>query len=419
MVSVHGDPAIDVGGEEAGGQNVYVRQVGETLAQIGWQVDMFTRKVHGEQPEIVQHHPRCRTVRLVAGSQDFVPRDQIFDDLPEFVAQVLDFQRQQPYDYALVHSNYWLSGWVGLQLKQKLGIPQVHTYHSLGAIKYRNVENIPLIATTRLAVEKACLDIADRVVATSPQEKNDMKRLVSEQGRIEIIPCGTDVERFGQFSRAAARAHLGIDPQRQVIFYVGRFDPRKGIEILVRAVAHAQARKTGNLILVIGGGSRPGRTDGLERERIESLVNDLGLADLTQFPGRISEADLPAYYAAADVSVVPSYYEPFGLVAIEAMASGTPVIASDVGGLQYTVIPEQTGLLVPPRAVESLAAAIDRVLTDEGWRLQLGQAAQARVRTYFSWQGVAQQLSGLYARLLALDSQDMPAHSTEADVKLY
>ncbi len=135
-------------------------------------------------------------------------------------------------------------------------------------------------------------------------------------------------------------------------------------------------------------------------DRIEALVEDLGLSELTLFPGRIADADLPAYYAAADVSVVPSYYEPFGLVAIEAMASGTSVIASDVGGLQYTVVSEQTGLLVPPRSWERLAAALDRLLTDEAWRLQLGQAAQARVRKHFSWQGVAQQLNHLYERVL-------------------
>ncbi len=262
LISVHGDPAIDIGGEEAGGQNVYVRQLGEALAQQGWQVDMLTRKVDLDQPDQVHHGVGCRTVRFVAGPQSFIPRDQIFDYLPEFVAQVLAFQRRQPWNYALVHSNYWLSGWVGMQLKQALTIPQVHTYHSLGAIKYRNSQDIPMIATTRLAVEKDCLETVDRVVATSPQEENHMRMLVSQQGSIEVIPCGTDVKRFGQLSRAAARSHLGLDPEQHIIFYVGRFDPRKGIEVLVRAVAASQARQTDNLMLIIGGGSRSHRSLG-------------------------------------------------------------------------------------------------------------------------------------------------------------
>jgi D-inositol-3-phosphate glycosyltransferase len=405
LISVHGDPAIEIGKEEAGGQNVYVRQVGEALARQGWQVDMFTRQSSRNQPAIVEHSPNCRTIRLVAGPEDFVPRDEIFEYLPQFVQRFLEFQKESGIQYSLVHTNYWLSSWVGMELKKHQPLKQVHTYHSLGAVKYKSVSTIPLIASTRLAVEKTCLETAERIVATSPQEQEHMRSLVSTRGNVDIIPCGTDIERFGSISQQAARERLGIDPDAKVVFYVGRFDPRKGIETLVRAVGRSQLRQQTNLQLIIGGGSRPGQSDGIERERIESIVNELGLRDITHFPGRLGDETLPAYYAAADVCVVPSHYEPFGLVAIEAMASGTPVIASDVGGLQYTVIPEETGLLAPPQDDAAFATAIDRILADATWRNQLGVAARQRVEDYFSWQGVAAQLGKLYEKLLTQPSE--------------
>lgn len=399
LVSVHGDPAVKIGKEEAGGQNVYVRCVGEALANQGWTVDMFTRRTDPDQAEIVEHSPNCRTIRLTAGPQDFIPRDEIFECLPTFVDELLKFQDRFEVRYPVVHTNYWLSGWVGLELRRRQPVKLVHTYHSLGVVKYQSASTVPMIARTRLAIEKACLEQMDRVVATSPQEQEHMRSLVSTKGNVDVIPCATDVERYGSLSRAEARQRLGIAPQTKLVFYVGRFDPRKGIETLVRAVDQSKLRDTADLRLIIGGGSRPGRSDGQERDRIEGIVHELGMASFTEFPGRISDADLPAYYAAADVVVVPSHYEPFGLVAIEGMASGTPVVASDVGGLQFTVVPEETGLLAPPKDAQAFAAAIDRILADPQWRDQLGHQARQRVKSMFSWDGVAAQLSDLYHEL--------------------
>lgn len=400
LISVHGDPAIDIGKEEAGGQNVYVRQVGEALAKLGWSVDMFTRRTSPDQSSIVEHRPNCRTIRLTAGPQNFVPRDEIFDYLPEFVQEFTKFQQHSAIRYELVHTNYWLSSWVGMELKRRQPrLQQVHTYHSLGTVKYRNVDNIPAIASTRLEVEKRCLETAERIVATSPQEHEHMRAFVSTRGNVDIIPCGTDIDRFGSIVKHDARKRLGLDPEAKIIFYVGRFDPRKGIETLVRALGQSTLRKTHPLQMIIGGGSRPGQSDGLERDRIERIVAELNLQSITQFAGRISDEDLPVYYAAADVCVVPSHYEPFGLVAIEAMASGTPIVASDVGGLQFTVEASKTGLLAPPRDEAAFAAAIDRILSNPEWRDQLGQMARRRVETYFSWQGVATQLDQLYQEL--------------------
>ena len=409
LISVHGDPAIEIGKEEAGGQNVYVRQVGEALSQLGWQVDMFSRKVSVDQEDIVQHNSRCRTIRLTAGPVEFVPRDNGFKYLPEFVEQLLEFQKQNSIKYELVHTNYWLSSWVGLQLKQIQGSKQVHTYHSLGIVKYNTIENIPLVASQRLAVEKEVLETVERIVATSPQEKQHMRTLVSHQGNIDIIPCGTDIRHFGSVDRQAAREALGIDPQAKVVLYVGRFDPRKGIETLVRAVRESKFYGDKDLKLIIGGGSTPGNSDGRERDRIEGIVNELGMSKFISLPGRLSREVLPTYYGASDVCVVPSHYEPFGLVAVEAMASGTPVIASDVGGLQFTVVNENTGLLVPPQDVAAFSNAIDRILGNPQWRAQLGQSGNRRVMSKFSWDGVASQLDALYTQLLQPVKEKEPA----------
>jgi D-inositol-3-phosphate glycosyltransferase len=399
LISVHGDPAIEIGKEEAGGQNVYVRNVGEALSRQGWQVDMFTRRSQTDQPSVVQHTPHCRTIRLTAGPQEFIPRDDLFGYLPEFIEAFQKFQADSGMRYDLVHTNYWLSSWVGMTLKKLQGVKQIHTYHSLGAVKYQAVTAIPMIAKTRLATEKTCLETAERIVATSPQEREHMRSLVSTQGNIDIIPCGTDIHRFGNVSRSEARQALGLEQDAKIVLYVGRFDRRKGIETLVRAVGQS-ALSDQNLKLIIGGGSRPGQSDGMERDRIEGIVNELGLQDITLFPGRLGIENLHLYYAAADVSVVPSHYEPFGLVAIEAMASGTPVVASDVGGLQFTVIPEVTGLLAPAKDDAAFAEAIDRILADSDWRDQLGQAGRDRVEKMFSWDGVATQLGKLYKQVL-------------------
>lgn len=401
LISVDGDPAIEIGKGEAWGQNVYVREVGHALAQQGWRVDMFTRRSSPDQATIVQHSDNCRTIRLEAGPCEFIGRDYLFDYLGEFVAEFQNFQQQQGFQYAIVHTNYWLSAWVGMELKKHQPLIQVHTYHSLGAVKYRSVRNVPIIAAERLALEKACLENVDRVVATSPQEQKHMRMLVSSNGRTEMIPCGTDVERFGKVDKSTAREHLGIAPDSKMVLYVGRFDQRKGIETLVRAIAKSQFRGKASLQLVIGGSSRPGHSDGVERDRIGKIVADLGLKDCTIFPGHIDDAILPDYYAAADVCVVPSHYEPFGLVAIEAMASRTPVVASNIGGLQFTVVREVTGLLAPPKNEEAFANAIDRILTNPDWGKQLGENGRQRVEIAFSWQSVASRLTQLYTRLLA------------------
>jgi D-inositol-3-phosphate glycosyltransferase len=408
LISEHGDPAAEIGKDAAGGQNVYVRQVGEALAKLGWQVDMFTRKSSPYDPTIVQHSPHCRTIRLTAGPETYIPRDELFQYMPEFVKAFQKFQQKEGTNYPLAHTNYWMSGWVGLQLQRSQNIQLLHTYHSLGAVKYLAVDEIPEIAKTRLEVEKQILEQAQRIVATSPQERDDLRKLVSDLGQIDIVPCGTDIGNFRPISKAEARKQLGIPTKEKVVLYVGRFDKRKGIETLVRATGELRSKleqgeeiDPQHLKLLVVGGSDPLEADGAERRRIEEIVTELDLTANTEFVGMVGHDRLPLYYTAADVCVIPSHYEPFGLVAIEAMACGTPVVASDVGGLKFTVISEETGLLVPAQDVPQFAHAIERILTDDIWTRKIRKQASARVQQNFSWAGVAVQLSDLYRHLLA------------------
>lgn len=392
LISVHGDPATQLGKEGAGGQNLYVRSLGLALAKRGCQVDMFTRRESPDQDAIVELAPGCRTIRLDAGPARFIPRTELFGYLPEFVDSWLSFVKTFGQTYELIHTNYWLSGWVGLQLKSYLGLPQIHTFHSIGAVKYGTMDSFQLISQTRLNVEKRCLEQADCVIATSPQEAITLRQWVSRKGQIRVIPCGINAQHFSSITKPAARQQLGIESNSRLILYVGRFDRRKGIETLVKACA--KLPQPFQLYLV--GGSRNDGSDAGEQQRIRTMVKELGLEAVTTFTGAISQAELPTYYAAADVCVVPSYYEPFGLVAIEAMASGTPVIASDVGGLQHSIVDNETGVLVPPHNEDLLAAAIADVFADpERWRI-LADAGQQRVHSQFSISAVTAQVHQLY-----------------------
>lgn len=400
LISFHADPSADIGMESAGGQNVYVLEIGKKLSQLGWAVDILTRRNCSKQSNVVYHERNCRTLRLTAGPQKFIPRDRLFPYLEEFTKGVIALQdKRQP--YTLIHTNYWLSGWIGMRLKRFQDIKQVHTNHSLASVKYGTIpsQKLPPIANIRLEAEAACLRSVDCMIATSPQEK-ELLSLASLRKDIEFIPCGTDINRFGRISQIEARILLCLEEKLKVVLYVGRFDPTKGIDILINAIAQSDFYKYPNLRLILIGGSRPGQVDEKEFQRIKNVVQSLGLQNITIFVGNVSHETLSMYYAAADVCVVPSYYESFGLVAIEAMASGTPVVASNTGGLRFTVVNEVTGLLVPPRDTIALSNSIDRILKNLPLAKKLGEAGRERVRQSFSWEKTVNQISNLYVSLL-------------------
>jgi D-inositol-3-phosphate glycosyltransferase len=399
LISDYSDPArIDQG--DGCGQNVYVREVGEALSQLGWQVDMFTRKASTEEAAIVEHNPHCRTIRLVAGPEEFVHRDRLIDHMPEFLEAFQKFQTKGGSHYPLIHTNYWLSGWAGLQLKQQNNVQLIHTYHSLGVVKYANGQK-PECADRRLQTEQDILENAHCIVATSPQEEQLLRSRISPKGRVQVIPGGADLETFRTIPKGKARAELGFELAEKIVLYVGRFDPRGGLDTLVQSFAQLCTAATEPLKLLIVGDGNTAPEAIVEQQRIKAIVADLGIADAVVFVGAVGHDVLPLYYTAADVCAIPSYDEPFGLVAIEAMACGTPVVASAVGGLRFTVLPEETGLLVQPRDVDGLAEAIDRIFSDEIWSQKIRKRATERVQQNFSWAAAAAQLSDLYRRLLA------------------
>jgi D-inositol-3-phosphate glycosyltransferase len=400
FISVNGDPAAEIGEEETGGQSVYLLQTARILVTFGWQVDMFTRKANPNIPTIVNHFPNCRTIRLTAGPEGYVSRDQAFEYMPQFLKGFEDFQRKHNIYYSLIHTHYWLSGWIGLQLKMKTQVSIVHTYHSLAAVKYQAIPNQPSIGDTRLLLEKQILEQTDVVVATSPQEAEDLRCYVSPKGNVKVIPCGVDINNFHPLHKVDARSRLGLDLNEQIVLYVGRFDFRKGIETLVQACALSKARLTNQLRLIIVGGSRPDRIDGKERSRIELVVKALGLTERVTFAGQIGHDVMPLFYSSADVCVIPSHYEPFGLVALEAMACGTPVVASETGGLKFTVLQDQTGLLVPPKDSSAFAEAIDLILADQALAKGMGMKAVAHVQESLSWKKVTIELDSLYRSML-------------------
>ena len=413
LISVHSDPAI-----ETGSQNVYVRQVGEALSRLGWQVDMFTRKTDATQSNIVQHNPRCRTIRLTAGVEQFVLRQKLIGYLPEFLKQLRQFQLANSVQYNLIHTNYWLSAWVGMELKKIQPLKHVHTYHSLGVIKYAGTNDNTNVAKIRLAIEKACLERADLTIATCPQQKKYLTELVSTKGNIEIVPCGTDTDKFGSVAHVTAREKLGISPDIFNILYVGRFDRRQGIETLVSAVSQSYLHKVGKIRLTIASSINRHSSNQIEKNRLEKLVWELGIESITTFVERLSREELAIYYPAADVCVVPSHYNPSGLVAIEAMASGIPVIATNVGGLKYVVEPEQTGLLFPPQNTTALSQAIYRLISEPEWRWKLGIAARERAVDLFTWNGVAHQLNEFYLELIKAQNLEILHKSWRDSIQL-
>ena len=394
LISVHSDPA-----RETGSQNVYVRQLGEALSRLGWQVDMFTRKTDPNQSDIVQHNDNCRTIRIQAGELQYVPRQKLIGYLPEFVRQLRLFQAANKIQYALIHTNYWLSAWVGMELKKVQPLlKHIHTYHSLGAVKYAKSKRISNIARTRLAIEKTCLETADLTIATCPQQREYLEQLVSRRGAIEIIPCGTDTNTFGSISKAIAREEMGVEEDVFNILYVGRFNRRQGIETLIKAVSKPALHSAAEIRLTLVSNSSSHNQS--EQERIKKLVWDLGLDNITTFVKVSDRTELATYYAAANVCVVTSYYNSSGMVAIEAMASGTPVIASNVGGLKYAVEHQRTGLLFPAGNTTILTQVLQRLVTQSELCAGMGRLAQSRVEELFSWDDIASQMSEFYWELI-------------------
>ncbi len=404
QISVHTCPLATLGGKETGGMNVYVRDLSRELIRRGHQVDVYTRSQDPTIPRISQALGRGgRVIHIPAGPQRPYSKHQVYDHLPEFVAGVLAQAEADGIAYDVIHSHYWLSGWVARELRERWGAPILHMAHTLGRLKNaiaRSPEELE--PPRRIQVEEEIAGFADRLIAATPSEQ---QQLIEWYGaapeRIRVIPPGVDRSRFFPIPPTQARTQVGLDPSCRSILFVGRIEPLKGIDTLLRAIALI-ARKCADLIcglcVPIIGGDPASPQDNAEMARLQALREELGIGEVVTFLGAQDQDSLPYYYAAAEMVVMPSDYESFGMVALEAMACGTPVIASDVGGLAYLVRHGRTGYRVPARDPIALAAKIARLLTDEALRRRMGQRAACWAEKY-DWSLIANQIEAVYGEV--------------------
>ena len=403
MISLHTSPLAVLGGKDAGGLNVYVRELSRQLGRRGVGVDIFTRRAHPEAPEIVPLGRGVRVIHLTAGPAAPVEKNALFELTPAFAESLLDFADREGVWYDVLHSHYWLSGWVAHLVNRRRRAPIVHTFHTLGHMKNmvaRDESDREL--DLRLVTERRLMRLADSLVAANPSERAQMVcHYGASPEKICIVPLGADLSLFQPLPQAQARAELGLGPEPLVLF-VGRIEALKGIDTLLEALnqmlAGWPAGQAAPRLLVVGGSVQPGVRPRGELGRLMALTEELDLAGHVDFIGAQPQEQLPCYYAAADVVAMPSLYESFGLVAVEAMACGTPVVASRVGGLAYTVQDGVSGLLTPERDPGALAAALQRVLTDPALRARLSTQA-TEVARRFSWSAVADMIEDIYANL--------------------
>jgi D-inositol-3-phosphate glycosyltransferase len=391
LVSFHTSPLASLGGRETGGMNVYVRESAAELARLGCAVDVFTRD-DGTLAPIERPAPGVRVIALEAGPRARVEKNDLPEHLPGFLNALRSFRQREGARYDLIHSHYWMSGWVGRHLQRLWDVPHVTMFHTLGEVKRRArlEEHEP---ARRIEAERLVVATADRVVAASQHEKTLLQRLYgAEDARVAVIPCGVNLDRFAPIDPPAARAELGLRADGQYLLFVGRLEPLKGLELLLDAMAELE--DSAPVLLVAGGDERSSGYVAALRARAARL----GVGEDVRFLGAVPQERLPLYYSAADVCVVPSYYESFGLVALEAMACGTPVVASRVGGLTGTVQDGVSGYLIPWRCPQPFADKIDLLLANDDLRRTMGAAAHERAQR-FRWSAVAADLAALYRRV--------------------
>ena len=404
LISEHASPLATLGGVDAGGQNVYVDQVARGLAAMGHLVDVFTRRDAPDLPESVRLAPGVRVVHVPAGPPSAVPKEDLLPHMPAFATWMARFVTRQPAGYDLVHANFFLSGLVAADLKARTGLPFVVTFHALGRVRRQFQAGEDRFPDERFAIEDRIVCEADRIIAECPQDEDDLIRLYhADRSRIRVVPCGFDRNEFRPMDRGAARLELGLDPSERILLQLGRLVPRKGVDNVIRAVGVlARDHTVRARLLVVGGRDRePDAGRMPELGRLASIAKDEGVEDLVTFVGRRDRTELVGYYNAADIFVSTPWYEPFGITPLEAMACGTPVIGSNVGGIKFSVRDGETGYLVPPNDPAALAARIADLYRDPKVLSLFGRQAISRVNGLFTWERVVAGIAALYEDVLA------------------
>ncbi|MGI8608174.1 MAG: glycosyltransferase [Candidatus Dormibacteria bacterium] len=401
VIAAHSCPYSEVGGAENGGMSVYVREVTAALARRGLRSVIFTRKEYQDAPGELDVPEGCRLVHVSAGPETPLDKSGLFYHLPEFYRQTALWSREHGADFDLVQSHYWLSGWLGRRLGQLWGAPWAHMAHTLGRVKDRErPEGAAREADQRIAVELEIVRSCNRLIAPTPSEVDDLAYLYgADRSCIEVVPLGVDLDRFRPLDTGPLRRRLGLGEDQRVILFTGRLERLKGVETAIRALPLLPAMAGQNRLLVAGADSSNGLHEAgghaSERARLEALAQDLGVADKVTFLGAVQHDELPLYYSLADVCVVPSYSESFGLVALEAQACGTPVVASRVGGLAHVVVDGQTGFTIRDHDPAAYAARLGELLGDEVLRTQMGSAAATHAAAY-TWDATAGRLLDVY-----------------------
>ena len=407
LVSVHTCPLDQPGLGDSGGMNVYVRSVARRLAQMGVDVDIFTRAAGPEQ-HVVDVDPGVRVVHLEAGPDAPVPKEELPRYLSAFLQAMQRFEAEEADRlgktspiYDVVHSHYWLSGWIGRLARERWRVPLVHSFHTLGRVKNRTLApgETPEPAS-RISGEQRVVQAADCILSPTIGEAADLVNLYGADPRhVRVVAPGVDTDVFTPGDRDAAKALLGL-ASRDVILFVGRLQPLKQPGVAVRTLAELAVldRDLGSraTLVILGGPSGRG---GVQPESLAKLAADLGVADAVRLDGAIPHDDLPAYYRAADAVLIPSRSESFGLVAIEASACAAPVVASQVGGLGVAVRDGVTGLLVPSFEPAAYADALFRVLADRSVAGAMG-AAGAHFARRFDWRRASIDLLAIYEELV-------------------
>jgi D-inositol-3-phosphate glycosyltransferase len=403
MLSYHTCPLATLGGKDTGGMNVYVRELTRQLGHNGFHVDVFTRSQDEHVPQ-VSHDLGFgnRVVHIPAGPQVPVPKQDLLGYLPEFVAGIQEFTQSRGLIYDLIHSHYWLSGIAAGELKTIWNTPVVHMFHTLGVMKQRVARTAgEMEGDYREEGERQVLQLADRIVAATLAELAQLQWLYQAVARkIDVIPPGVDLSHFYPIPPDEAKAFIGVPPCDQMLLFVGRVEPLKGIDALIQALAIMRQNGVQVCLAVIGGDpdlSPAALSD--EMMRLQAMREQYGLQDTVAFLGRKSQDTLPYYYSAAEAVVVPSYYESFGMVALEAMACGTPVVASQVGGLAFLVQDGITGYTVPVDEPQALARRLTDLIQNPVLRERMGRQAAIFAQEY-GWEKITDRMIKLYEEVL-------------------
>jgi glycosyltransferase involved in cell wall biosynthesis/phosphoheptose isomerase len=404
LISEHASPLSVLGGVDCGGQNLYVGQIAKSLASMGYDVDIFTRRDSEILPETAEWVNGVRIVHVPAGPPTFVRKEDLLPYMKPFTDYMLSFCRCQRRAYDLVHANFWMSGLVAADLKKHLGTPFVITFHALGRVRRQFQKQADEFPDVRFEIEDRIVSEADHIIAEAPQDEEDLIRLYNaDPATITMVPCGFDPTELWPISKALARISLGLTPDERVILHLGRLVPRKGTETVIEAFARLRHRhQVDARLLIVGGESDdPDPTATPELARLQQVARKEGVADGVTFVGRRGRDTLKYYYSAADIFVTTPWYEPFGITPLEAMACGTPVIGSNVGGIKFTVRDGETGYLVSPKDPDALAEKIAHLYANAKLLAVFSRQAIQRVNDLFTWSRIAKSLSALYEQVLS------------------